>query len=92
MPGEWIWVIVPICVLMIPIVGILTRHQQKMAEILNRGSADHNEITSLRRELADLKALVHQQTITLDNLAGTQRALNTPPPTPQIAERLKTEG
>ena len=83
---------IPLCALMIPIVAMLTRHQQKMAEILNRGAADHNQISELRRELSDLKTLVHQQTITLDTVAGNQRALGGPPPTPQIGGRGNPEG
>lgn len=79
---------IPLTALMIPIVAVLTSHQQKMAQILNRTSGDHTEVEALRREIAELKTLIHQQAITLDSLAGTQRSLEVPPPTPNLSERL----
>jgi hypothetical protein len=88
--GDWIWALIPICALLIPIVAILTAHQQKMAQILHRGAADHDEIANLRKELAEMRSLVHQQTITLDNIAGVQSALAAPPPAPEIKDRLNT--
>ena len=59
--------------LMIPIVGIYTSHQQKMMEIRARnGGLQGNspELMMLRNELAELKSLVHEQAIALDNLAS----------------------
>jgi hypothetical protein len=55
--------------LMIPIIAILTGHQRKMAELYRQDRvpvvdprlAAENE--SLKRELADIKALVYQQAI-----------------------------
>jgi len=84
----WIYVMIPVTALMIPIVALLTHHQQKMAQIFNRNAGDHTEIAALRGEIAELKSLVHQQAITLDNIASTQRALNVPPPAPHLSERL----
>lgn len=71
-------VIGPMCgvvALMIPIVAILVKHQQRMAEILHR-SAPSPEVDAMRREIADLKALVHQQTIQIDSLKGASTAPN----------------
>jgi hypothetical protein len=82
-------VMVPLVFLMIPIVAILARHQQKMAEIIHRGSGGEN-MDALRREIGELKSLIHSQAIALDNLANSQKGLNVPPPTPSITERLNS--
>lgn len=58
----------------LPVIAVLTNHQQKMAAIIhgqNRGNANAaqtEEMQALRREVAELKQLVHQQTIICDNL------------------------
>jgi hypothetical protein len=85
--GDWIWVMIPLTALMIPIVVVLTKHQQKMAEILNRNTGDHAVINGLRQEIAEIKALVHHQTIALDNIRGTQKSLD-PPPAPPTTDPL----
>jgi hypothetical protein len=85
----WVWVMIPLTVLMIPIVAILSHHQQKMAQILNRNSGDHGEITALRGEIAELKSLVQSQAIALDNLATTQRSLNAPPRYSELSEQAQ---
>ena len=56
--------------LMIPIVALLTSHQQKMAQIIhgNKQVADDE----VRREIQELRQMVQQQAIALDNLANTQ--------------------
>ena len=62
--------IIPIVVFMIPIVAILTHHQRKMAELLHGSRAQalpNPEIDAMRREIAELKQLVHQQAIALDS-------------------------
>jgi len=67
--------IIPIVVFLIPILGILTQHQQKMAQLLNeRGRVDPQELAVLREEMRQLRELVHQQTITMDSLMQYQRA------------------
>lgn len=74
MPGPD--VIVPFIIFMIPIVAILTKHQQKMAEIIHQNQANRNlpnpEIDALRREVSELRQLVHQQTINIDNLTSVR--------------------
>jgi len=61
-----------ICAL-IPIVYMLIKHQQTMAKIIheNRSRTDDG----LRQEVDQLKQLVMQQAITLDNLAQENRQL-----------------
>ena len=59
--------LIPILIFMTPIIAILTAHQRKMAEILHsRPQVPTEEIQALRREVADLRQLVHQQAIALD--------------------------
>ena len=60
-------------IMMIPIVSILVKHQQKMALIMRENPQGDNqrqtyELESIKRELADLKTLMHQQAIAMDNL------------------------
>lgn len=62
---------IPLVIFMIPIVAILTSHQRKMAELLH-GSRQQQlpspEIDALRREVLELKQIVHQQTIAIDGI------------------------
>lgn len=63
--------LIPIIIFMIPIVAILTNHQRKMAELLHgsrQNSLPSPEVDALRREVQELKQIVHQQTIAIDNL------------------------
>lgn len=75
-----------IMVMMIKIVKVFTQHQQKMAEILNRSAADQSEISVLRKELYDLKALVNDQVIAVDGRRSM--SVSGPPPAPNLSERL----
>lgn len=84
-------VLIPIVALMIPIVAILTKHQQKMAELIH-GSQGRNlqsdaEMAALRAEISDMKQLIHQQTIALD---GLTTARTSPPPIETVQERLNS--
>ena len=83
---------IPVIALMIPIVAILVSHQQKMAQIVHRGLGDNPEVSALRNEIAELKSLVHQQTITLDNMAGVHKSLDAPPPAPNLADPRSPNG
>ncbi len=60
-----------VMVLGIPIIAILTSHQRKMAMILHgrQDSSMNAEAQALRHEIRELKGMVHQQAIALDNLA-----------------------
>jgi hypothetical protein len=64
--------LIPILALLIPIVAILTTHQRRMAELIHgshRTAAGNAEIATLRQEMQELKEVVHQQTIAIDNIS-----------------------
>ncbi|AIE87721.1 hypothetical protein [Fimbriimonas ginsengisoli] len=77
--------------LMTPIIFILTKHQQKMAEIMRRPA---NQVPlpetdyRLQSEVAALRDLVRDQTLALDDLARSQRALAARLESDPIRERL----
>lgn len=66
--------LVPITALLIPIVAILVKHQQRMAEIIHGTARQQGdaEIAQLRSEVYELKQLVHQQMISVDSLVSSQ--------------------
>lgn len=64
-----------VLILMIPIIAILTSHQQKMARILHErreGSALDSQVLA---ELAALRQQLAQQTLTIDDLSRRQSDL-----------------
>lgn len=77
--------IIPVTALMIPIVAILTNHQRKMAELLHRNSGDNQLIANLQREVYELRQLVHQHAVVIDDL-GMGRSLppTSGPPSPPL--------
>lgn len=74
MPEELVAIIIGGITMMIPIVYILTKHQQKMATILRQDQIQGNA-TEVHRELAALREIVHQQTIAIDNVSRAQADL-----------------
>jgi len=79
---ENIAILIPVIALMIPIVAILVSHQQKMAQIIhgsNRQQLPNPEVDALKREVQELKQLIHQQTIALDSVNR---------PVPSVQERM----
>jgi hypothetical protein len=71
---DFLPILIPIVALMIPIVRILTKHQQTMAEIIhsrqgNSTDAQAAELAALRGEVRDLRNLVHSLTLQLDGRA-----------------------
>lgn len=77
--------LIPITIFMIPIVAILTHHQRKMAELMRHRApqAAPDELAEMRREMQELKQLVAQQTIQMDDFLSNQRRLSvSPPPVP----------
>ena len=77
----------------IPIVAILTKHQQKMALIFRNDQQaqvpQQPEIEALRQEVSELKGLVNRLAISMDDMAASQR--QSPPAAPaDIRERLSS--
>jgi hypothetical protein len=87
MHSETIAVFIPILGIVAGIVAIMTKHQQRMAEILHGSpqNQSNNEINHLRNEVAELKHLVHQQMIALDAYSGHTR----PPAENPLQKRLE---
>ena len=83
---------IPILALLIPIIAILTAHQRKMAELYAHQAQDQSnpEIAALRREIQELKGLIHQQAIAMDNVASGRVSIPATPP--QIHDRLSSGG
>lgn len=84
-------VLVPLTFLMIPLVAILTSHQRKMALLMRQDVQHHhpNEIAELRRDVQQLKEIVSQQAIQMDDFLSRQARLNAPPPAPaELRDRL----
>jgi hypothetical protein len=72
---DIIGVMIPIFALMIPIVVILTRHQQKMAELMHgqyQNQLPNAETDELRRQVSELRQLVMQQSYMLDEVRRKQ--------------------
>ena len=64
---------IPIIALIIPIVVILTAHQRKMAEIIHQSHATQpGELDGIRSELQQLRMLMNQHAIALDDVRSKQ--------------------
>jgi hypothetical protein len=74
-PLGFVALMIPIVALLIPIVAMLTKHQQSMAEILHGSGGTTAELDQMRYEIQELKNLVNQQTLTIDNLDSKVRSL-----------------
>ena len=60
---------IPIIALIIPIVVILTNHQRKMAEIIHQSrQLPTGEFDAIRQELREMRMLMNQHTIALDDM------------------------
>lgn len=85
---DKIAVMIPIIALLIPVIAILTKHQQRMAELIHGGEQNRQssqEILALRHEIAELRSLVHQQSIAVDNLVSRSVVL----PSETVEQRLR---
>lgn len=79
---EWMPFVLGAIMFLIPIIAILTAHQQKMARIFaeRQPQSNSDEMVALRAEIARLTQAVHQNTIAIDTLAGKQSL----PPAPRL--------
>jgi uncharacterized membrane protein (DUF106 family) len=77
------WFLIPLFAIVatfsIPIVAILMAHQRRMAEIIHQQHAQayqqSPEILALRQEVHELRQLIHEQTIAMDDIRTQTRAL-----------------
>ncbi|HET9129750.1 MAG TPA: hypothetical protein VFO86_02315 [Terriglobia bacterium] len=77
-------------ILLTPIVWILTRHQQKMTQMMHEGNLRQAGVAdaSLQRELAAIREVLNQQTIALDNLSKAQAELKASMSSEELAQRI----
>jgi hypothetical protein len=73
MDASTVWVCIPLTFLMIPILAIATNHRRRMAELKYgaRPAQNSEEVAALRREVEELKEMVHTQTLLLDRFASS---------------------
>jgi hypothetical protein len=69
--------IVPIIALLIPIVAILVKHQKDMAMMYHQTGqlVASTEVEDLRKQVEDLRQLLTNQTLVLDDIRQTQKQL-----------------
>lgn len=75
MLDELIPIVAIFCAIGLPmiagIVSLLLKHQRQMAELIQQGSREetglHGELEAIRRELSDLKNVVLDHSMSLDN-------------------------
>ncbi len=70
-----------------PIIAMLLHHQRKMAETLRGDKSQNEQIAQLQNQINQLSHLVHQQTISLDDLRSRAH-LPAPQSPPQVSERF----
>lgn len=74
----------------IPLIAILTSHQRKMAELMQRNFSSERE-NLLAQEVAALRDRVNQQTMMLEQLSDRMLTLPQASP-PPLQERLEDRG
>lgn len=57
------------------IIAVLARHQQRMAEILQRNAGTNGSMPRIEAELRELRDLVAQQALAMDTLVESHRKL-----------------
>ncbi|MBS1725922.1 MAG: hypothetical protein JST51_04320 [Armatimonadetes bacterium] len=77
--GDMAGILVPIAALSIPVIKILTRHQAQMTQLIHsQGNLPQvqSDTSELREEVRQLRELMHQQAIAIDNLRDDIRSSN----------------
>lgn len=90
--GIILAILVPIFAL--PIVVILIKHQQKMAELMGPNGGHGGEVTqqqwAMNQEMVAMRQAITDLTLTVDRLSSEVKALQAPS-TPSLASRLENE-
>jgi len=82
-----IGIIVPLGIIAIPLVAMLNAHQRRMAEIIHRNPpANQGEFEAIRLELSEMRQLMNQHTIALDDMRARQAL---PPIQDDVQNRLE---
>ena len=70
-PDDIIGLVAILMIFGMPMVGMLLKHQRKMAEMFQAQArfAPDPEVQALRAEVRELRTLVNEQTIVIDGLA-----------------------
>lgn len=78
---DFIPVVAIVATFSIPVVAILTYHQRKMTELIHgKANQQHTvqaETQRIEHEMRELRQLVHQQTIAIDDVRKKLDALGT---------------
>ena len=87
---EILPIFIPIIALIIPVVAILTKHQQKMAELMRQSpqAAPSPEVHALRQEVAQMRQLMNDQMLALDQIRSALPARTDPPAIPQVEQKF----
>jgi hypothetical protein len=76
---DMMGMLIGVLFMMIPIIWILTKHQQRMTTLLRADQGNqplpNPEVHHLRIEVQQLRDLVAQQTVMIDNLVSSQSDL-----------------
>lgn len=75
----------------IPIVAILTSHQRKMAQIIHGNHRENVANEALQQEIQQLRQVVYQQSIEMDNLRSEVRRSLAQSSTEPLATRLQQD-
>ncbi|MGV3617078.1 MAG: hypothetical protein ACO1SV_17260 [Fimbriimonas sp.] len=81
--------LIPVLGLMIPIVAILTTHQQKMAQLIHnnqRNAQTDAEIAIMKEELRTLRETVMHQTLLMESINSRTYGAGD-----SVADRLRTK-
>lgn len=81
---------IPIVAIALPmvvaIVGMLTKHQQRMAEIIHQNSATLDAIPRLEAQIQELRAMVMEHALAIDNLSNPSLR---PREVPQVTDQAR---
>ena len=87
--------LIPFFALLIPIIAILVRHQQRMTELIHGSAAQQgtrDDVASLKEQLNQVNQRLDALTLSVDTLVTDTRSLRASTQPPQVAQRLNDLG